>query len=91
MRNILSAKPDNAQFIALTDEQVADMDETADFMHQKPAFKFGPSGITFGRQPKPEKLFKGLKTIRQHGISITSAAQGQTDADRRDALKRGGI
>lgn len=78
----------------LSDEMVSDMDETGDFMHTTPPpFPSieGASNLTFGRQPKPVKLFKGLKTIRQHGISITSAAHGQADADRRDALKRGGI
>ncbi|MNL45319.1 hypothetical protein D3C87_1679570 [compost metagenome] len=32
MSNILSAKPDNAQSIVLTDAQIADMDEVADAM-----------------------------------------------------------
>lgn len=74
----------------LSDDMVSAMDETADFMHQQPPFVFPPSGITFGRQPKPAKLFKGLVTARSRGITVTGQAQGQADADRRDALRRGG-
>lgn len=75
----------------VTDDQVEAMDETASFMHQQPPFVFAPSGITFGRQPKPAKLFKGLVTARSHGITVTGQAQGVADAHRRDAIKRGGI
>lgn len=76
---------------SLTDAMVESMDETADFMHGTPPpfpTMSDASGLTFGRQPKPVKLFKGLVTVRSHGISITGAAQGQADADRRDAIKR---
>lgn len=73
----------------LTDAMVADMDSTADFMHQQPPFVFAPSGITFGK-PKAVKLFKGLVTPHSRGITITSREQGQRDADKRDALRRGG-
>jgi hypothetical protein len=73
----------------LTDDMVADMDETADFMHAKPVFAFPPSGIKHGR---PAKFYKqpGLVTPYSRGISITGREQGQRDADKRDALRRGG-
>jgi hypothetical protein len=73
----------------LTDAMVADMDETADFMHQKPPFVFAPSGIKHDRPAKQYRT-KGLVTAYSKGITVTGAAQGQRDADRRDALRRGG-
>lgn len=90
MSNILSAKPDNDQSIALTDELVAAMDDTAEFAHAKPAFAFAPSGIKHERAPKIVRI-KGLVTANRHGIPITGREQGEADAHRRDAIRRGGI
>lgn len=75
---------------ALTDEMVAGMDDTADFMHAKPAFAFAPSGIKHERAPKVVRI-KGLQAIHRHGIPITGRVQGEADMHRRDAIKRGGI
>jgi hypothetical protein len=74
----------------LTDEMVAAMDSTADFMHQKPPFVFPPSGI---RHDRPAKQYRtpGLVAPYSRGITITGREQGQRGAHRRDALKRGGI
>lgn len=74
---------------AITDDMVSAMDETADFMHQQPPFVFPPSGIKHEPAPKVVRL-KGLQPIVRHGITVTGQAQGQADADRRDALRRGG-
>lgn len=41
---------------------------------------------------RPSKLYtkNGLVTPFSRGITVTGQAQGQKDADRRDALRRGG-
>lgn len=75
---------------AITDAMVADMDETADFMHQQPPFVFPPSGIKHERAPKIVRI-KGLVTVNRHGIPITGREQGEADAHRRDSIRRGGI
>ena len=74
----------------VTDAMVADMDEVAEFVHAKPAFVFPPSGIKHERAPKVVRL-KGLQPIVRHGIPVVGREQGQADAHRRDAIKRGGI
>ncbi|CAA2107690.1 hypothetical protein [Variovorax paradoxus] len=77
---------------SLTDAMVADMDETADFMHQKPQFPTVASarGISPSRVPTQTRI-KGLQSIQRHGISIAGREQGQADADKRSALVWGGI
>mgnify|MGYP003584385426 CR=1 FL=1 len=87
---MLSAKPDNAQSIELTDDQVAALDDTAEYAHAKPAFTFAPSGIKHERAPKVVRI-KGLQSIHRHGIPITGRVQGEADMHRRDAIKRRGI
>lgn len=74
----------------LTDEMVADMDSTADFMHQKPPFVFPPSGIKHDRPPTMYRT-KGLVTAYSRGISVTGREQGQADAIRRAALSKADI
>jgi len=76
----------------LTDEMVADMDSTSDFMHTTPA-PFPTIEHAIGIPPcRPSKLYrtKGLVTPFSRGINVTGQAQGQADADRRDAIRRGG-
>jgi hypothetical protein len=76
----------------ITDAMVHDMDETADFMHTVPA-PFPTIEHAIGIPPcRPSKLYrtKGLVTPFSRGITVTGQAQGQKDADRRDALRRGG-
>jgi hypothetical protein len=55
----------------------------------QPPFVFPPSGI---KHDRPAKLYRqpGLVTPYALGISITGREQGQRDADKRDALRRGG-
>lgn len=74
----------------LTDEQVAAVDETADFMHQQPPFVFPPSGIKHERPPKIIRI-KGLVAVNRHGIPITGREQGEADMHRRAALCKAGI
>lgn len=90
MSNILSAKPDNAQSIELTDDMVAAMDEVAEFAHTKSAFVFPPSGIKHERAPKIVRI-KGLVSVNRHGIPVTGREQGEADAHRNDSIRRGGI
>lgn len=77
---------------SLTDAMVESMDDTADFMHQRPQFPTVDSaqGIKHAR---PAKLYtqRGLVTPSSIGISIPTREQGQADMHRRDAIKRGGI
>jgi hypothetical protein len=77
----------------LTDAMVADMDSTADFMHTSPP-PFPSIETTVGipvQRIQPMYRTKGLVTARSKGITVTGAVQGQRDADRRDALRRGGL
>ena len=74
----------------LTDAMVHDMDETADFMHTSPP-PFPSIATTVGipaQRIQPMYRTKGLVTAYSKGITVTGAAQGQRDADRRDAIKR---
>lgn len=78
--------------LSLTDAMVYDMDDTANWMHQRPQFPSVDSaqGIKHAR---PAKLYTqpGLVTPASVGISIPSREQGQADMHRRDSIKRGGI
>lgn len=76
----------------LTDAMVADMDSTSDFMHMVPA-PFPTIEHAIGIPPcRPSKLYtkNGLVTPFSRGITVTGQAQGQIDAHRRDAIRRGG-
>lgn len=76
----------------LTDAMVHDMDSTADFMHTDPA-PFPTIAHAIGIPPcRPSKLYtrNGLVTPFSKGISITGREQGEADAHRRDAIRRGG-
>lgn len=84
-------------FSVARNAQVADMDaamdDMGDFMHTSPP-PFPTVARAVGIPPcRPSRLYttNGLVTPFSRGITLTSAAQGQADADRRDALKRGGI
>lgn len=77
----------------LTDAMVADMDSTANFMHQVPA-PFPTIEHAVGIPPcRPSKLYtrNGLVTPWSRGISIPSREQCQKAADINDSIKRGGI
>jgi hypothetical protein len=77
----------------LSDAMVADMDDTADFMHTVPApFPTIASavGIPTLRTPTQYRT-KGLATPQSRGIRVTGQEQGQIDADRNFALRVGGI
>jgi len=79
--------------IDLTDAMVSDMDETADWMHSVPApfpTIASATGIPVQRPPTPFRC-KGLVAIKRQGISVVGREQGQADADRSMAIKRGGI
>jgi len=76
----------------VTDAMVHDMDEVSDFVHSVPA-PFPTVAHAIGIPPcRPSKLYrtKGLVTPFSRGINVTGQAQGQADADRRDAIRRGG-
>jgi hypothetical protein len=76
---------------ALTQEMIDGMDDTAGLLRApQPAFVFAPSGIKYDRAPTQYRV-NGLSTPKSRGIPIIGSAQGQRDADRRDAIKRGGI
>jgi hypothetical protein len=76
---------------AMTQDMVDGMDDTAGLLRPpQPAFVFAPSGIRHDRAPALYRV-NGLTTPKSRGIRITGSAQGQRDADRRDAIKRGGI
>lgn len=79
--------------IALTDEMVADMDETSDFMHQTPAPFPTIEHATGLPAPRAPRLYtvNGLVTPFSKGISIQSRAQGEADMHRRDSIRRGGL
>jgi len=77
----------------LTDAMVADMDSTADFMHESPP-PFPTPATAIGIPPcRPSKLYrtKGLVTPNSRGITVTGQAQGQIDADRNHAIRFGGV
>jgi len=77
----------------ITQAMCDDMDSTADFMHQVPA-PFPSIEHAVGLPPcRPPTLYRtnGLVTPYSRGISIPSREQGEADAHRRHALKKGGI
>jgi len=76
----------------LTQAMCDDMDSTADFMHTSPA-PFPSIEHAVGIPAcRPSKLYRtnGLVTPFSRGITITGREQGEADAHRRDAIRRGG-
>lgn len=81
----------------MTPETIEDlyeaMEDTGDFMHQVPA-PFPTIEHAVGLPPcRPSKLYctNGLVTPFSRGITITGREQGEADAHRRDAIRRGGL
>jgi hypothetical protein len=69
------------------------MEDMADFMHTTPA-PFPTIEHAIGIPPcRPSKLYtkNGLVTPFSRGITVTGQAQGEADAQRRDAIRRGGV
>jgi hypothetical protein len=82
--------------VALGAEMVAGMDDMAGLLPAHPpaaqhsAFFWKGQPSALGAQLKPSNKDRSHTAGRNH-ITLTGRAQGQRDADRRDALKRGGI
>jgi hypothetical protein len=77
---------------SITDDMAAAVDDTSDFMHQIPA-PFPTIARAVGIPPcRPSRLYttNGLVTPFSRGITITGREQGEADAHRRDAIRRGG-
>jgi len=69
------------------------MEDTGNWMHTTPA-PFPTIEHAIGIPPcRPSKLYtkNGLVTPFSRGITVTGQAQGQIDAHRRDAIRRGGV
>lgn len=76
----------------ITQDMCDDMDSTADWVHSAQC-PFPTIEHAIGIPPcRPSKLYttKGLVTPFSRGITITGREQGEADAQRRDAIRRGG-
>lgn len=68
------------------------MEDTGNFMHTNPP-PFPTVARAVGLPPcRPSKLYttNGLVTPFSRGITLTNREQGEADAHRRDAIRRGG-
>lgn len=78
----------------LTDQMVADMDETADYMHQpaspQSAFFWQGQPSTIGASLGPHKMARSTAPKR-YAYAVEGQEAGQKSAHRRDAIRRGGI
>ncbi|MDQ0571504.1 hypothetical protein QFZ42_003338 [Variovorax paradoxus] len=77
----------------LTDSMVADMDETADWMHQ-PAqtsvFNWRGTPSTVGAQLRPHRIDRSTES-RRYCYPVEGQAAGEKSFHRRQAIRLGGI
>lgn len=76
----------------LTQDMYDGMEDMGDFMHTDPP-PFPTVAKAVGIPPcRASKLYtrNGLVTPWSRGITITGREQGEADAHRRDAIRRGG-